>query len=79
MMKELMQEILPNKIQSDVLDGTAGTDKPKPEIPAEGPNEEPKPAPVGDDTREAPSEVPPVGEHVPVRKEDRAVREPPLS
>jgi hypothetical protein len=78
MMKQLMQEILPNKIKSDVLEGAPGAGKPEPEIPAEGPNEEPEPAPVVDDTHQAPNEVPPAGEHVPVREEDRAVKEPPL-
>lgn len=77
MTKEQLHEILPNLLKSDVLDGAAGVQMPEPEIPAEGPKEQPKPAPARD-TREAPSEVPPAGEHVPVREEDRAVKEPPL-
>jgi hypothetical protein len=78
MMKELMQEILPNKMQFDVLEGTAGPEKPESEITDEGPNEKPEPVPLSDDTRESPSEVPPVGQHLPVREEDRAIKEPPL-
>lgn len=71
MIKELMQEILPNQAQSDVLEGATRSGKSDVEIPEEGPNEEPKPAPARD-TREAPSEVPPVGEHVPEHRPDSA-------
>jgi hypothetical protein len=50
--------------------------EPKPEIPAKGPKEEPSEAPT--EPKKAPKEVPPAGEHVPVREEDRAVKQPPL-
>jgi len=67
MTNKLLQEILPGQAKADAIEGA----NPDPEIPAKGPKEKPKPDPVRD-VREAPSEVPPVGEHVPEHQPDRA-------